>query len=105
MKYCILRYTIGRAGNAYPLTHHILRSGTVIAIPQVSISLSRANRRRRRGAKPRDLGSFRDSPAAGGSTPAPRPDKRARGSLFGPRAPVVVSLAHRVLGRTMSGRR
>src|SRR5438034_8332469 len=66
-------------------------------------SLLRANRRRRRDAKPRGL-ALRDSPAAGGSNPAPRPDTRARGFFRLP-ASTDSSRSHRVLGRTMSGRR
>src|SRR2546422_5400622 len=71
--------------------------------PPSGRSLLRANRRRRRDAKPRGL-ALRDSPAAGGSNPAPRPDTRARGFFRLP-ASTDSSRSHRVLGRTMSGRR
>src|SRR5438132_3123089 len=71
--------------------------------PPSGRSLLRANRRRRRDAKPRGL-ALRDSPAAGGSNPAPRPDMRARGFFRLP-ASTDSSRSHRVLGRTMSGRR
>src|SRR5436309_7868834 len=71
--------------------------------PPSGRSLLRANRRRRRDAKPRGL-ALRDSPAAGGSNPAPRPDTRARGFFRLP-ASADSSCSHRVLGRTMSGRR
>src|SRR5881296_474293 len=71
--------------------------------PPSGRSLLRANRRRRRDAKPRGL-ALRDSPAAGGSNPAPRPDTRARGFFRLP-ASADSSRSHRVLGRTMSSRR
>src|SRR2546427_1314482 len=60
--------------------------------PPSGRSLLRANRRRRRDAKPRGL-ALRDSPAAGGSNPAPRPDTRARGFFSFTREHGFVSLA------------
>src|SRR2546422_3598043 len=71
--------------------------------PPSGRSLLRANRRRRRDAKPRGL-ALRDSPAAGGSTRAPRPDTRA-GVFFRFPASTDSSRSHGFLGRTMSGRR
>src|SRR5437588_743701 len=66
-------------------------------------SLFRANRRRRRGAKPRGL-KLRDSPAAGGWH-RPHALETERGVFcWAPRARVS-SRSHRVLGRTMSSRR
>src|SRR2546421_665874 len=66
-------------------------------------SLFRANRRRRRGAKPRGL-KLRDSPAAGGWH-RPHALTTERGAFcWAPRARVS-SRSHRVLGRTMSSRR
>src|SRR5256712_5544417 len=59
--------------------------------PPSGRSLLRANRRRRRDAKPRGLAS-RDSPAAGGSNPAPRPEHESAG-FFCPRERGFVSLA------------
>src|SRR6266704_1053964 len=67
-----------------------------------AISAFRANRRRRRGAKPRVSG-LRDSPAAGGWY-RPHALTRARGFSLAPRARNS-SRSHRVLGRTMWSRR
>src|SRR5213593_4846550 len=71
----------------------------------LSTSLSRANRRRRRGAKPRGLGVGTRQPGCLRLAPAPRPDTRARGPSFGPAGNQASSRSHRVLGRTMSSRR
>src|SRR5438876_1422338 len=67
-----------------------------------AISAFRANRRRRRGAKPRVSG-LRDSPAAGGWY-RPHALPRARGFSLAPRARNS-SRSHRVLGGTMWSRR